>query len=473
MNDGVKLKRNLGGFVAFMGVFGCVISGTVMVSLGNVAGNTGSALWVPVLMGLIPMLCVAATYSELSSLIPGTGMVFDYTMPAMGRFFAIFATLSGYLLLVIFDGGTQMAIVGVAIQDATGIPALLVTIVMFAAAVLIHLLGVSFYGKFEAGASFIMVILMVFFGVMGTFGLGVSETVNDFTPLEPELGWNAAFAQTGACLWWYLGFEFICVASEENTKPHKTIPRALILGVIGIMLLDVLVAISGIKYVPLEILSTSNTPHIHIADAVMGDAGFYIMTAITFFAAFSSILVHLVSLPRFMYGLAYKDCAPKCFTYLHPKFRTPWVGIFFASGLVVCCIIYLVYKDYDTSAITGLINVACTTWICCYIIAMLDVFILRKKYPDFPRLWKMPAMPVIVTVGIIGLSYCLWTMHPYFIPAGISMACIAIYAVAWCKYKKLPMFVPEKLEDSFAIIRERSEPYEDWEKAVDEYLASR
>lgn len=239
------------------------------------------------------------------------------------------------------------------------------------------------------------------------------------------------------------------------------------------MLLDVLVAISGIKYVPLDILATSNTPHIHIADAVMGDLGFYIMTAITFFAAFSSILVHLVSLPRFMYGLAYKDCAPKCFTYLHPKFRTPWVGIFFTAGLVTCTIVYLIFKNYDTGAITGLINVACNYLDLLLHIASLWILILRKKYPNFPRLWKMPAMPVIVTVGIIGLVYCLWTMNPYFVPAGISMACVAIYAIVWCKYKKLPMFKPETLEESFAAIRERSEPYEDWEKAVDEYLASK
>lgn len=473
MEQQVKMKRALGFWQSYLSVFGCIISGTAMVALGNVAGYGGSAVWLPALIALIPMLAVACAYGELVSILPGSGMIFEYTMPALGRFWAIFATLSGYLLLVAADGGNQLIIAGLAMEELTGIPQLFFTILIFIVTVGIHLFGISLFGKAEAATSLIMIIIFAIFGFMGVFGISSTPQVNELTFFQPENGWSVAVAQAGAAIWWFIGFEFICPTAEENKRPHKNIPKALLLGVITIICLDLMFAYGAVKFVDLETLRTSATPHIRIALAIMGAPGFVCMTIITVFAAFTSAMVHLVALPRLMFGLAYKDCAPKIFTYLHPKFRTPWIGIFFTAALITVTMFYIQINGANVDVILGLVNIACTTWMCSYAIALIDVLVLRKRYPDYPRLKKYPCMPLIVVIGLLGLAYCTWTLRDSWPLAIAALLLIALYNVVWLKHKKLPLFTPEPIEDSIRTLLERAEPYPEWDKAVTAWLNNR
>lgn len=472
-NGQVKMKRALGFWSTYFAVFGCMLSGTAMVALGNVAGYGGSSVWLPALIAVIPMLAVALAYSELVSMVPGGGMVFEYTMPALGRFWAIFATLAGYLLLVTADGGTQLVIAGIATGDLLGVPHLVVTVLIFALAVAIHLAGISLYGKIEALASIIMCTIFAILGIIGAFGLGAGEQVNTLTPLQPENGWATVVGQAGAAIWWFIGFEFVCPTAEENKRPHKNIPRALIFGVITIVLFDLLFAYASVRYTDLDVLMTSTTPHIATARALIGPLGWVCMTVITLCAAFTSVMVHLVALPRLLYGLAYKDCAPKIFMYLHPKFRTPWVGIFFTSGLILVTLIYIQLNGADVNVILGLVNIASVTWMCSYGIALIDVLVLRRRYPDYPRLTRFPGMPAFMCIGLVGLAYCIWTLRSSWLYAGVALVLIAAYCVLWLRHKKLSLFEPQPLEDMVSTLMARAEPYPEWDQAVTAWLKQR
>lgn len=472
MENKVSLKRKLGFWASYFSVFGCMLSGTAMVSLGNVSGCAGSGVWLPALIAVVPMIAVACAYSELSTTLPGSGMIFEYTMPAMGRFAAIWATLGGYLMLVFADGGTQLVIAGLTLEGVSGVNYITWVIVLFIVAVGIHLFGIDLFGKAQTICSGIMVIIFLVIGFMGITHMTASAPITEFTPLHPEVSWSTVLGQAGAAVWWFIGFEFVCPTAEENIAPHKNIPKALLIGVGTIIILDLMFGLAAVQLVDLGELVSSATPQIVVATAVLGSSGNICMTIITVFAAFTSSLVHLVSLPRFLYGLAYEDCAPKIFTYLHPKFRTPWVGIFFTAGIIMITVIYIASHGSDVGTITGLVNLATTTWLISYGIALVDALILRKRYPNFPRLWKAPALAVVCIIGLIGVLYCIWTLKSAWLGAGIATGAIAIYTVIWCKVKNLAMFKPQPLDEALLVIKGRAEPYPEWDAAVDAYIAT-
>lgn len=299
------------------------------------------------------------------------------------------------------------------------------------------------------------------------------EQVNTLTPLQPENGWATVVGQAGAAIWWFIGFEFVCPTAEENKRPHKNIPRALIFGVITIVIFDLLFAYASVRYTDLDVLMTSTTPHIATARALIGPLGWVCMTVITLCAAFTSVMVHLVALPRLLYGLAYKDCAPKIFMYLHPKFRTPWVGIFFTSGLILVTLIYIQLNGADVNVILGLVNIASVTWMCSYGIALIDVLVLRRRYPDYPRLTRFPGMPAFMCIGLVGLAYCIWTLRSSWLYAGVALVLIAAYCVLWLRHKKLSLFEPQPLEDMVSTLMARAEPYPEWDQAVTAWLKQR
>lgn len=84
--NNVKLKRVLGFNATYGAAMGLVVSGTAMFSVTQVAGQSSYAVWITGIFGLIPIVCAALAFSELSSMLPGGGMISDYTNPALGRF---------------------------------------------------------------------------------------------------------------------------------------------------------------------------------------------------------------------------------------------------------------------------------------------------------------------------------------------------------------------------------------------------
>ena len=98
-NKNTKLKRILGFAPAYGAAVGLVVSGTAMFSVGAVAGEVGYATFISAFIAMIPMMIAAFAFGELTAMLPGGGMISDYTLPAMGRFWATFSLLSGYVVL--------------------------------------------------------------------------------------------------------------------------------------------------------------------------------------------------------------------------------------------------------------------------------------------------------------------------------------------------------------------------------------
>lgn len=82
--NNTKLKRVLGFGATYGAAMGLVVSGTAMFSVTQVAGQASHAVWITGLIGLIPIICAALAFSELSAMLPGGGMISDYTSPALG-----------------------------------------------------------------------------------------------------------------------------------------------------------------------------------------------------------------------------------------------------------------------------------------------------------------------------------------------------------------------------------------------------
>ena len=165
-NHRVKLKRVLGFAPAYGAAVGLVVSGTAMFSVGNVAGTSGYATFITAIIALIPMMAAAFAFGELTAMLPGGGMISDYTQPALGKFFSTFALLSGYLVLISTDGAMQLVMGGVSLESLCGVPQIAVTAVMFLIVMVINMVNVDFYGKIESVVTIAMMIVFAAFAVL-------------------------------------------------------------------------------------------------------------------------------------------------------------------------------------------------------------------------------------------------------------------------------------------------------------------
>lgn len=477
MNEPTKLKRVLGFPSSYGAAVGLVVSGTAMFSVGNVGAISGNATFISAAIALIPMMAAAFSFGELTAMIPGGGMISEYTVPAMGRFWGTFALLSGYVVLIACDGGTQLVMGGLTFEQMIGVPQLLVSIILLLIILAVNVFGVEFYGRSEAFITIIMMVVYFLLAVFGAAGLGEhmgsAHAVPENAGLLPAGGWAAVFGSVGTAIWFFIGFEFACPMAEENKKPYKNIPYGLILGLLSIYIVDIIFVYGAVKYTELDVMATSSVPHVDAATAALGFWGGIAMGTVTIFASFTTGNAYIAALPRMLYGMARENLVPKVFARIHPKYRVPMYGIAFTVALISITTIYISMNGGTSQIILMFINTACITWLVAYIIAMLDVLILRKKYPDYPRLWKAPVAWISLPIGILGALYAIYTLA-YVLPyALILMVVVAAYAIIWNKSHGLPVNELVPLEKLAEEVRDRSEYLAVWDEAVESWLKSR
>ncbi|MQA09037.1 MAG: amino acid permease [Pseudonocardiaceae bacterium] len=446
------LQRALGFWGALATGVGLVIAATTLTSLGNAFGTGGPAFLIAGFAALIIMMLIAFSYSELANLVPGAGMIGAYTAPALGRGPAIFGVLAGYVVLVATVEPANQMVGGLAAHELVpAIPPTGFAIGVTLTFCLINLLGVRSFGRAQALVTGTMMLTLIGFGLVGLLGLGGGTEIQDSVPFNPG-GWLEVAHLVALGTYLFIGIEFICPMSEEIRRPGRTIPRAMIAGLLIVFCVDMVFGFAALRYVGLDELASSTVPHLLVADGIGGKAGLLVMTAATVLAAASSVSAILAAVPRMLYGLAREGMLPRVFAWVHPRFRTPWVSVLAVTALIVGAL--LTFADSD--AVLTLILVATVMWLTSYILAQVDVIVLRVRYPSAPRGFRTPLYPV---PQILGIGACVWmivSIHPdaemrttIWLGALLCTAVILGYAFVWLKLvKRVPFFAPAPLPDT-------------------------
>ncbi|MDH4555761.1 APC family permease [Pseudomonas sp. BN417] len=457
--SGLKLSRSLGFWAAYSTSVGLVVSGTAMVALANGYGVSGPAFSLVALGALLVILCVALSYSELAAMLPGSGMVGEYTLPALGKLPALFAVLAGYIVLVGTDGGTNMIIGGQSLERLTGWPWYLFSLGILAVLVAINLKGVEVFGRVQTTLAISMMLMLGLVGVWGLTGIGTEPLLAvqpDFSPVP----WREQVGHLSLAIWLFIGMEFVAPLAEEVRHPGRTIPLAMIFGCGSIWLVDLLFGLSITRYIGLDELAASTIPHVDGAAAMLGAPGLIVMGGISILAAVTTCDTYLVAVPRMLYGLSREGLLPKIFCWLHPTARTPWFGIFFVVGLIMIVLLYAMANRADIGLITMMISVACTTWLMSYVIAQVDVLVLRKRYPQAERPFRTPFYPVPQVVGIGACLYMIGSLvsdGQVLLIAVVCSALIVAFGVVYLNKTGQALFTPLPLEEVLRRIEARAE----------------
>ncbi|SDP41910.1 APC family permease [Desulforhopalus singaporensis] len=443
------LKREVGLTAAVCTAVGIVVSSSALVMLGQGFGLGGPAFVVAIIVALFINLFVAFSFAELASIMPLAGGINHYTLPTMGRFMGIFAVLAGYFAVSTLSNAAESSIAGLVVADiflpgsgiSPGVWALLLMVILTG----INLLGVKSFARSQIIFASTMIVSMIALSMIGIFDLGSG------TPLKTSITFDMAagggvLSMLGIAFWLFVGMEFVCPMAEEVKNPQKFIPVAMIAALLIIFVSDLLFGFMALKYVKMDALGSSSYPHVDAAMAVLGRNGQVWIGVISLVATASTLNTFIAAVPRMLYGMSKEGQFPAIFGKLN-RFGVPYVGII---AVFVITVILLGTGISNVSAITTLILAGCIGWMLCYMIANLNVVILRFRYPDLKRSFKSPFGITLPVISFFGLAYMIYAIWPedgtgmrqdiYFYSNLFLMIC-AVWSGYWVKFKmNKPLF---------------------------------
>jgi amino acid transporter len=448
-------NQKLGLSSAISAGIGLIVATSCLVTLSQGVGFAGKGFIIALAIACGLNILVAFSFAELNGLMPVTGGLGQYTLAAMGPFVSMIAVIGGYIICGILAASSEAAMIGFVVTSSVlpNVSPLLITLISILFLFIINFFGIRSYARTQMITTVIMIGSMVVIGIMGALKLGSGEVVTQANQTFNPLGFGVV-SMTALAFWLFIGVEFVLPLTKDMKKPEKDIPKGMILALLILMVVQGIMVFGISNYVPYEILQTSNQPHMDFASLMLGKVGTGWMTIISVGAVVSTLNTILAGIPRMLLGMAEGGMLPKAFTKTN-RYGVPYNGLILIAGGIATAVLTGITSADD---LIIFILTGCLFWMASYIVAHLNVLILRKRYPDVKRSFCVKLFGLPQIVGILGMIYMM--THIIDVPelrnaiysnAAILMVALVVYCFVWVKFvMKKGLFKTISMEEVIA-----------------------
>lgn len=304
MNSQPNLARQLGLYDATMLVMGGIIGSGIFMNPAVVAQqvHTPALILGAWLVGGAIGLMGAFIWAELAAILPAVGGQYAYLRDA---YHPLCGFLYGWVLLLVIQTG-GMAAVAITFAryflDLThaNAPDWLVAAGALAILTVINCLGVRFGGRTQ---SVLMVLKIVAIAALVVFGFIARPAAAAISvPRHDSLtDFGAALVPV---LFAYGGWQTANFIAAELREPRRDLPRALLLGVIGVVTLYTLVNVVCLRVLGAQTLALTATPASTIMHSAVGSLGSTFIAAAVAISTLGFLAQSILTAPRVYFAMA-------------------------------------------------------------------------------------------------------------------------------------------------------------------------
>jgi APA family basic amino acid/polyamine antiporter len=222
----------------------------------------------------------------------------------------------------------------------------------------------------------------------------------------------------------YIGFDAVSTAAQEARRPERDMPIGILGSLVICTVLYVLFSyvLSGVATVE-DFRSAGREASVAFAITKYMHGYEWLSKSVTvaILAGFSSvILVMLLGQSRVFYSMSHDGLVPKVFSDVHPRFRTPY------KANLLFFVFTSLFAAFLPEDIVGEMTSIGTLF--AFVLVCIGVWILRRQRPDLPRAFRVPAVPVVSTLGVIvcsamiyGLGWTNWMRLLVWLVIGLTI----------------------------------------------------
>jgi basic amino acid/polyamine antiporter, APA family len=400
-----SLARQLGLFDATMLVMGGIVGSGIFINPYVVAQqvHTPALILAAWIFGGVVGVGGAFIWAELAATLPEVGGQYAYLREA---YHPAVAFLYGWVLLLVIQTG-GMAAVSITFAryflDLTGLQVSdwVVATAALAGLTLINCLGVKTGGRTQSA---LMVMKIVAISALVIAGLVLTgRHVSVTTTAERHWSLTSFGAAMVPVLFAYGGWQTANFLAAEVKEPKKNLPRGLLLGVLGVVVLYLGVNWVCLRSLGPQALAATTTPATAVMRMALGQRGATFIAAAIAISTLGFLSQAILTAPRVYFAMADDGLFFRAIAWLDPRTRVPvlaivlqsvWTIVIALSGRYEQILNYVVSMDFLFFGLTA------TT-----------IFVFRRRAArgemNASQGYRMPGHPVSTALFV---AICWWVV---------------------------------------------------------------
>lgn len=398
------LSRTLGAFELTMMGVGVIIGSGIFVITGVAAAeHAGPGLILSFALAGIACGCAALCYAELASAVPASGSAYTFAYAGLGEVFAWFIgwclTLEYVVAMASIAVGWSayasniFQLMGISLPPFLrtdffsggflNLPAVFIITLM----ALLQLRGARESAKLNNILVFVKVAVIFLFIILVARHIDPSN----YDPFMP-FGWSGVFSGAAVVFFAYLGFDAISNSAEEVKDPQKNMPRGIIGSLVIATILYMIVTLMLTGVVKYSVYAGVAAPVAYALNEIGIRWGSALVSVGAIAGLTTGVLVLLGSESRLIYSISREGLLPATFSKVSRR-KVPDKAIIctWALGCVLA-------GFFPIDMIAELCNIG-TLW--AFVFVAVTVISLRKRHPELPRDFKVPAVPFIPVAAVV------------------------------------------------------------------------
>jgi basic amino acid/polyamine antiporter, APA family len=363
-----SLVRRLGLFDATMLVMGGTVGAGIFINPYVVAQRVHTP-WLVLgawMAGGLIALTGAFIWAELADRMPQVGGQYAYLRDV---YHPLAAFLYGWVLLLVVQTGGMAAVTVTFARYFLELTGIHVGDWQIAVLTLLVLTVVNCFGVRAGGTvqSALMVIKI--------FAIALLVFAGGFLVRGPRVTWHpiidqpissGLFSAFGAAmvpvLFAYGGWQTACFVAGELKQPRRDLPRALVLGVIGVAALYISVNFICVRALGVSGLAETHTPASAVMRLALGQKGATLIALGIAVSTLGFLSQSVLTAPRVYFAMAEDGVFFRQLAWVHPKTRVPvvaitlqsiWTVVILLSGRYEQILNYVTAMDYTFFTLTA------------------------------------------------------------------------------------------------------------------------
>lgn len=370
----MALKRDLSFFDVINIVIGSIIGADIYIASSVTAGLVGPLAIIAWVVAGAFAIILALVFAYCSYYVPRVGGPFAFVSKAFDKFYGF---LTGWSMWI----AEMMALPVFAIAFAQYLnyfikldlwQEVLIKGLFLFGITTINIIGVKAAGKVNDILTLLKLTPLVLFICVGVYFMASepNKVIQNFTPLAP-LGFDNFGTALVLIFWAYVGFEIGTLPASEIKNPKKTIPKAIIVGVLIVLLFYLLTNFVLFGVTSWKDLTQTPIPLVYTGTIMMGLVGAFVIGIGALISVSGSNESGTLGTARLSYAMSIHGLFPKFFSKTHSRFKTPYLALIVQGSVAFILSVY--------AGITNLISFSVFNLAFSFLLVCFSLIVLKKQ----------------------------------------------------------------------------------------------